>query len=437
MQVTVGPAGPLRGHVRVPGDKSISIRVVLLGAIGHGTTRVTGWLPADDPLAAVECVRRLGAEAQVSQVDDQRGWELVIHGRGLQGLVEPEDVLDCQGSGTTMRLLAGLLAGHDICVVLSGNEQLRRRPMDRVAVPLRRMGATVLGREGGRLPPLAIRGGGLRGIEYAPPVASAQVKSAVLLAGLLADGETTVHERWPTRDHTERMLAGMGAPLRIARKATTLSPPSGSLKALAMAIPGDFSSAAFLIVAGALVGGSELVLRDVGVNPTRTGLLDVLQAMGADLTLEPGSDPGPEPLADLTVRPSQLRGTHVGGDLVPRMIDEFPILAVAATQAVGETVVRDAGELRVKESNRLTAVVRELRKMGARIEERDDGFLVEGPSRLHGAVVDSHDDHRLAMALAVAGLVAEGETHIEGFECASKSFPDFARRFAELGVSWR
>jgi len=321
--------------------------------------------------------------------------------------------------------------------VLTGNAQLRGRPMDRIAVPLRRMGATVLGREGGRLPPLAIRGGGLRGIEYAPPVASAQVKSAVLLAGLLADGPTTVRERWLTRDHTERMLTAMGASLRIGKKATTLTPPSHLLEPLAMAIPGDFSSAAFFLVAGLLVPGSELVVHDVGVNPTRTGLLDVLQAMGAGIEVEPKDASAPEPLADLVARPVELHGTRIGGDLVPRMIDEFPILAVAATQAVGETVVTDAHELRVKESNRLTAIVTELRRMGARIEEREDGFVVEGPSRLHGAVVSSHDDHRLAMALAVAGMVAEGETHIEGFGCVSKSFPDFARRFAELGVSWR
>ncbi len=437
MRVTVSRCGPLRGEVRVPGDKSISIRAVLLGAIGGGTTRVTGWLPADDPLAAVECVRRLGVQVEMRWTAGDEGPELVVHGRGLGRLAEPDDVLDCRGSGTTMRLLAGLLAGHDLCAVLTGNGQLRRRPMERIAVPLRAMGATVLGREGGRLPPLAIQGGGLRGIEYAPPVASAQVKSAVLLAGLLAEGETTVREGGPTRDHTERMLAAMGADLRIGNKATILTPPARPLKPLAMAIPGDFSSAAFFVVAGLLVPGSELVVRDVGVNPTRTGLLDALQAMGTGIEVQLKEASAPEPLADLVVRPAGLRAAHLGGDLVPRMIDEFPILAVAATQAVGETVVTDAQELRVKESNRVKAIVTELRKMGARIEEREDGFVVEGPTRLQGAVVNSYDDHRLAMALAVAGLVADGETHIEGFECVSKSFPDFARRFADLGVSWR
>jgi len=433
--VTVQTAAPLRGEVRVPGDKSISVRAALLGAIGDGTTSVTGWLPADDPKAAVECVRRLGVEAQVGQRADEKGCELVVHGRGLRGLIEPQEVLDCQGSGTTLRLLAGLLAGQDLCAVLTGNEQLRQRPMARVVVPLRQMGATILGRAGGRFPPLTIQGGGLRGIEYTLPVASAQVKSALLLAGLLAEGPTTVREPGPTRDHTERMLAGMGAQIRIGNLATTLIPTPDPLKPLTMAIPGDFSSAAFFLVAGALVEGSELVLPDVGVNPTRTGLLDVLRSMGADITVETRPATGPEPLADLVVRPAPLRGARVAGDLVPRMIDEFPALAVAATQAVGETVVRDAQELRVKESNRLTAVVTELRKMGARIEELEDGFVVEGPSRLRGALVDSHGDHRLAMALAVAGLIAEGETRIEGFECVRKSFPDFALRLSDLGVS--
>jgi 3-phosphoshikimate 1-carboxyvinyltransferase len=478
-RLTISPSGPLRGRLHIPGDKSISVRAVLLGALADGSSRADHWLPADDCLAAVECVRRLGIDVEVSGAQENSpllpcssappllSTSLIVHGKGLRGLAEPADVLDCRGSGTTMRLIAGILAGRPFYSVLTGNEQLRRRPMARVAEPLRQMGATVLGRDGGRLPPLTIRGGGLHGIDYTLPVASAQVKSAILLAGLFADGPTTVREPAPTRDHTERMLRAAGvkiwddkatpSPLQKAEgrrqkaansdstilptaycllptanegagglgQVITLTPDARSLNPLSLVVPGDFSSAAFFIVAACLVPGSELVIEGVGVNPTRTGLLDALARMGAQVGLENRHESGGEPVADLVVRPAGLQAVEVSGDLVPRMIDEFPVFAVAATQAEGETVVRDAAELRVKESDRVAAVVGELRKMGAKIEERPDGFIVEGPTRLRGTRVDSQGDHRLAMALTVAGLVAEGETIVEGAECVSKSFPGF------------
>jgi len=421
----------LRGRVRVPGDKSISHRALLLGAIAEGITRVENFLPAADCMATLRCVQALGIE--VEQLDKKT---LVVHGRGLHGLQEPDDILDCAGSATTMRLLSGILAGQHFYSVLTGNASLRSRPMGRIVQPLRQMGATILGRNDDRLPPLSIRGWRLRGIDYALPVASAQVKSAILLAGLYAEGPTTVHEPGPARDHTERMLKAQGARLKVEGKSITLM-PTDKLRAMDISIPGDFSSAAFLIAAACLVPGSEVVIEGVGVNPTRIGFLDVLRAMGADIVVENRREKGGEPVADIVVRESPgfnpgLKGIEVGGDLVPRMIDEFPILAVAATQAEGETVVHDAAELRVKETDRIAATVAELRKMGARIEEKPDGFVVEGPTRLRGTHVDSHGDHRLAMSLIVAGLLAEGETIVEGIECIEDSFPGFVRVLESL-----
>ncbi|MFQ6058009.1 MAG: 3-phosphoshikimate 1-carboxyvinyltransferase [Anaerolineae bacterium] len=428
MKLVISESRGLRGQVRVPGDKSISHRALLLGAIAQGETRVRGFLPAADCLATLACVRALGIE-----VDALNATTLVVHGRGLHGLREPEEVLDCGGSGTTMRLLMGLLAGQSFTSVLTGNASLRRRPMERVAVPLRRMGAEVRTTEG--CPPLVIRGGRLRGVEYALPVASAQVKSAILLAGLYAEGETVVREPGPARDHTERMLRAMGAAVQVRGPLITLLPDPQPLSPLDITIPGDFSSAAFLLVAALLVLGSEVAIQGVGVNPTRTGLLEVLRRMGAEVVVEGGGEvngASGEPVGDLVVRTSELAGVEVGGQIIPRMIDELPILAVAATQARGLTVVRDAAELRVKETDRIGATVAELRKLGAQIEERPDGFVVQGPTLLRGTHVSSHGDHRLAMSLAVAGLIAQGETVIEGAECIGDSFPGFERVLRSL-----
>jgi len=433
--LTVRKSKGLSGRVKVPGDKSISHRALLLGALAEGTTRVRNFLPAADCLATLACARALGVE-----VERLSETELIVQGRGLHGLMEPKDVLDCAGSGTTMRLLAGILAGRPFYSVLTGNEQLRRRPMGRIAEPLRRMGATVLGRDDGRLPPLTILGGNLRGIEYKLPVASAQVKSAILLAGLYADGPTVIHEPGPARDHTERMLAAMGASIEV--QSSKFKVQSSKLSSLDVAVPGDISSAAYFIAAACLIPprwrgteGGEVIVADVGVNPTRTGFLDALKEMGADILVENPREVSGEPVADVVVRTGGLRGIEVRGDQAPRMIDEFPILAVVASQARGTTVVSDAAELRVKETDRIANIALELRKLEARIEERPDGFVVEGPTRLVGAQVNSHGDHRLAMSLAIAGLVAEGETTIEGAECIADSFPGFEEILRVLSSS--
>ncbi len=439
----IRPSGPLHGETSVPGDKSITHRAIILASLAEGETRVRGWVPAEVCLATLRCMQALGADIGHAPGTS----ELLIRGRGLHSLHEPEDVLHCAGSGTTIRLLAGLLAGQPFTSVLTGTEPLRRRPMGRVAEPLRLMGATILGRQGGKLAPLTIHGGNLRGIHYAMPVASAQVKSAILLAGLFAQGETVVREPGPSRDHTERMLAefeveveaeveakGQGRAVRLA----------GGQKLIGgrtIVVPGDFSSAAFPLVAAAIVPGSEVRLTGVGVNPTRTGLYDLLVMMGAAVHVEDERRMAKitgEPIADLAVRYSPLRATEAAGELIVRAIDEFPIFAVAATQAEGVTVVREAAELRVKESDRIAAVTAELRKMGADVTELEDGMIVRGPTRLQGAVVECHRDHRLAMALAVAGLVAAGETVVRGAEAIADSFPGFVETMQALGadVSW-
>jgi 3-phosphoshikimate 1-carboxyvinyltransferase len=422
-----GRAGRLAGRVIIPGDKSISHRAALFGALATGTTRIRGFLPANDCLSTLQIVRALGVPVIYS-------WEeVVVEGHGPDGLIEPDRPLFCGGSGTTMRLLSGILAGLPFYSMLDCNAQLRRRPMARVAEPLRRMGATILGRQGGKLAPLSIQGGGLRGIEYATPVPSAQIKSALLLAGLFAEGTTTVRESSPSRDHTERMLAAMGVPVDTGTPGA-ISVTRSALQPLTITVPGDISSAAFLLCAGAIVPGTEIRLDGVGVNPTRTGVIDVLRAMGAEIQEAAPREEHGEPVADLIVSARPLRGTGIAGALIPRLIDELPVLAVAATQAEGVTEVRDAAELRVKETDRIATVAEELGKLGARIEPLPDGFRVYGPTPLHGAAVSSHGDHRLAMALAVAGLVAEGETVIQGSACIDDSYPGFAAALAALGA---
>lgn len=466
----IRPSGPLHGETTVPGDKSITHRALMLASLAEGETRVRGWVPAEVCLATLRCMEALGADIR-EESQKKPGFsdtELLIRGRGLHGLREPADVLHCAGSGTTMRLLAGLLAGQPFTSVLTGTEPLRRRPMGRVAEPLRQMGTTILGRQDGKLAPLTIRGGNLRGIHYTLPVASAQVKSAILLAGLFAAGETVIHEPGPSRDHTERMLAEFEVEVKVEaeRQGAAVRLRGGQTLAggKTITIPGDFSSAAFPLVAAAIVPGSVVRLTGVGVNPTRTGLLDLLVAMGAGVSVgvweygrhgdketrrqgeEFPTSPRPrvpvsglgEPLAELTIHNCSLRATEAAGDLIVRAIDEFPIFAVAAAQAEGVTVVREAQELRVKESDRIASIAAELRKMGADIEERPDGMTVRGPARLRGAVVECHRDHRLAMALAVAGLVAEGETVVRGAETINDSFPGFVETMQALGadVAW-
>jgi 3-phosphoshikimate 1-carboxyvinyltransferase len=440
----IHPAGPLRGSIAVPGDKSITHRAIILSSLADGDTRVRGWVPADVCMATLCCIRALGANV-VEERDPDGTPALSIHGSGLDGLREASNVLDCSGSGTTLRLLAGLLAGQSFTGVLTGSEALRRRPMGRITEPLRQMGATILGRDGGRLAPLTIRGGGLRGIRYEPPVASAQVKSAILLAGLFAEGDTVLREPGPSRDHTERMLRSFG--VRVDSEGLVLRmagmqrlSPTGRRD---LQVPADFSSAAFPLVAALLVPDSEVRVRQVGLNPTRTGLLDLLTAMGARVGVavseseKAGQSYAGEPYGDILVLSSELRATEAAGDLIVRTIDEFPVFAVAATRAHGETVIREAQELRVKESDRIATVAGELRKMGARIDELPDGMVIQGPTRLKGAVVECHRDHRLAMALAVAGLVADGETVVHGAEAICDSFPNFAETMQALGADVR
>jgi len=448
MDQTIRPAS-VRGTVRVPGDKSVSHRALMFGALARGASQARNVADSADCRATRRIVQALGA-----RVRDLAPGELEIESPGLDGLVEPADVLDAANSGTTTRLMAGILATRPFYAVITGDASLRARPMARVTEPLARMGANFMGRDGGRLLPLSVRGGGLQAIDYTVPVASAQVKSAVLLAGLGAAGTTRVREHTPTRDHTERMLEYLGASVRRGEGIVEVDGlgPGGALRPFRLDVPGDISSAAFFLAAASLAPESELMLPGVGVNPTRTGVLDVLAAMGGAVTVTPeqervagesresGLEPvagelgesGPEPVATLLARSSRLRATTIGGALAPRLIDELPLLALAATQAHGRTVIRDAAELRVKESDRIATTTQELRRLGADVTATPDGFIVQGPTPLRGARCQSYGDHRIAMMLAVAGLVARGETVIEGAECVAVSFPGFFDALAAL-----
>jgi len=410
----------------VPGDKSISHRALMLNSIAEGEATISNLGPGADCVSTMRCLRALGAE-----VESQRGGAVRVRGRGLNGLREPEDVLDAGNSGTTVRLLTGLLAGQRFFSVLTGDSSLRSRPMKRVIDPLRTMGAQVWARREGSVLPIAVRGSRLVGIDYTLPVASAQLKSALLLAGLYANGTTVVREPQPCRDHTERMLRAQGADLEVEGGVITLR-PGRALACLDVQVPGDISSAAFWLVAAAIHPDAEIVVRDVGVNPGRTGVIDALQRMGAEIDVVPVGERAGEPVADLVARSSRLRGITVAGDLVPRLIDEIPILAVAAALAEGETRFADAAELRVKETDRIRAIATELGRLGAEVRELPDGLVVAGGRRLRGAACRSYGDHRMAMALAVAGLVARGETAIEGAEAADVSYPTFWRDLGSI-----
>ncbi len=423
----IRPVKSLQGELKVPGDKSISHRSIMLGAVAEGTTRVSGFLMGEDNLATWRAFQTMGVAIRRTGPD-----ALEITGQGLDGLQEPCDVLDCGNSGTTMRLMSGVLAGQPFFSVLTGDQYLRRRPMQRVVLPLTEMGARIWGRDGDSRAPLAVRGGGLQSIRYVSPVASAQVKSAVLLAGLWCEGETTVLEPHLSRDHSERMLASFGADLKTFPGGVTIT-GRPRLKARKVRVPGDISSAAFLLVAGLTTPGAELLIRNVGINPSRSGVIDILQQMGGQLTLQDAREESGEPVADILVKHSALKGIDIGGDLVPRAIDEFPVISVAAALAEGTTVIRDAEELRVKETDRIAAMVSELGKLGARIEARPDGMCLQGVERLSGGQVNSHGDHRIAMSLAVAALSARDAVTIADTECTETSFPGFWERLADLG----
>ncbi|HUK57202.1 MAG TPA: 3-phosphoshikimate 1-carboxyvinyltransferase [Nitrospiria bacterium] len=419
--IAVRKSRRVRGTVTVPGDKSITHRAIILGSLARGTTVVDGYLASEDCLNTVTAFRSMGISIEDIKTD---GVALRIEGKGLRGLSEPSVILDLGNSGTGLRLLTGALAGQDFFSVLTGDESLRRRPMRRVVDPLRQMGAEINGRENGNLAPLAVRGRRLIGIAYALPVASAQVKSALLLAGLLAEGRTLLTEPLSSRDHTERMFRALGIPVEIKGAQLSLTPPS-EFPGREIDVPGDFSSAAFFIVAATIVKDSELIIRHVGVNPTRTGLLDLLSEMGADIRLENRREVNGEPVADLAVRSRPLKGVPIRPESVPKTIDEFPVLCVAAACAEGETIVRGAEELRVKETDRIRTIVRELSKLGVDLKELPDGLMIRGGRKLSGTRCLSYGDHRIAMALAIAGLVAEGETVVEGTEWIETSFPGF------------
>lgn len=426
----VRPAKRLRGSITVPGDKSISHRAAMFNALADGEASIQNYLMGADCRSTLSVLSQLGVEYSF---EHEGGAEVLhIRGAGLRGLRESADVLDCGNSGTTMRLMAGILAGSPFLSVLTGDESLWSRPMARVLEPLHQMGVNVSGREGGRAP-LVIRGGLVRGVRYRLPMASAQVKSCVLLAGLFANGETIVEEPEPSRDHTERMLSAMGVDIRREGPAIQLSPPQ-RMEPLSMRVPNDTSAAAFWMVAAATHPDAELHLLGVGMNPTRTGIIDALRRMGADLDVLEERIVGGEPVADLVVRSSQLRGTTVGGEEIARLIDEAPVLAVAAAMAEGTTEIRDAAELRAKESDRISTVSSQLTVLGARIEERGDGMLIEGSARFTSGMVDSFGDHRLAMALAVAGLSAGGEVTISDAEAVDVSYPGFWDDLARVSV---
>lgn len=430
-QLLLSAGGSLRGHVTVPGDKSISHRSLLFGAIAEGTTRIEGLLPAEDPLSTAACLRTMGVT--VSPIAD--GQVVTVEGVGLDGLREPADVLDCGNSGTTMRLMLGLLAGRaGRHFVLTGDASLRSRPMRRVGAPLAQMGARIQGREDGNLAPLAVLGQTLHGSVIGTPVASAQVKSALLLAALTANGPTTVIEPAPTRDHSERMLRAFGADLEVdgdGGRFITVR-PGPSLRGQTVVVPGDISSAAFWLVAAAITPGAELTVENVGLNPSRTGILDVLAEMGARITVLNSRDVAGEPVGDLHVQHGPLRAFRIEEPMIPRLVDEIPVLAVAACCAEGVSRISGAAELRVKETDRLAVMARQLTAMGARLEEHADGLSIEGPTPLHGAEVDSETDHRVAMSLAVASLVARGDTRLGRAEAAAVSYPGFWDDLARL-----
>ena len=424
---TVRPAKRLRGTIAVPGDKSISHRAALFNALAQGEATVENFLIADDCRSTLDVLRSLGVEWEL----DEGARVLRVHGAGLHGLREPADTLDCGNSGTTMRLLSGILAGQPFFSVLSGDGSLRARPMGRIVTPLRQMGAAIDGREGGTLAPLAIRGGGLRGIRYRLPMASAQVKSAVLLAGLFAEGETLIEEPARSRDHTERMLAAMGARIAGEWPAARITAPA-ELAPLSLRVPNDISAAAFWMVAAAAHPDAEIRLTGVGVNPTRTGIIDALRAMGADISVEEERVVGGEPVADIVARSSRLEGVEAGGELIPRLLDEVPVLGVAAALARGRTVIRDAQELAVKESDRVATTASQLAALGAHVTPTADGMIIDGGGGLRGGDVESFGDHRLAMALAIAGLAGAGDVRIAGADAVSVSYPSFWQHLDEL-----
>ncbi|MCM1170897.1 MAG: 3-phosphoshikimate 1-carboxyvinyltransferase [Clostridium sp.] len=412
-------AGGLSGEIIVPGDKSISHRSIMLGSLAKGNTEVTGFLQGADCLSTIDCFRKMGVE-----ITNNGDGIVVITGRGLRGLLPSDDTLDVGNSGTTTRLMSGILAAQSFSSRVNGDASIQKRPMKRIITPLLQMGADIKSENGNDCAPLVINGRQLKGISYASPVASAQVKSAILFAGLYAEGETTVTEPALSRNHTELMLEEFGVGIKTEGKSVTVT-PARELFARKITVPGDISSAAYFMVAAAITPNSCVTVKNVGINPTRDGMIQVMKMMGADITVEKTSADIGEPTADITVRTSELKGCVIGGDIIPTLIDEIPAIAILACFAEGETIIKDAGELKVKESNRIDVMVSNLSAMGADIEATEDGMIIKGGKALHGAKVDSRLDHRIAMSFAVAALNADGETDILGSECVDISYPGF------------
>lgn len=411
---------PLKGEITVPGDKSISHRGIMLGALANGTTSITNFLKGADCLSTISCFQKMGIEIEETES------EILVHGKGLHGLSAPKEILDAGNSGTTTRLISGILAGQNFSCDLTGDASIQKRPMKRIMTPLSMMGADITSVHNNGCAPLHIKGAPLKGISYQSPVASAQVKSCVLFAGLYADGKTSVTEPFLSRNHSELMLSSFGASVQTCGTTATIE-PEPVLTAQKVEVPGDISSAAFFIAAGLLIPGSELLIKNVGINPTRDGILRVCKQMGANLELLNTRTQCGEPVADILVKHSELNGTVIEGDLIPTLIDELPVIAVMAACANGETIIRNAEELKVKESNRLEIIVHHLSEMGCDITGTEDGMIIRGGKPLHGAVLDSHLDHRIAMSFAVAGLVADGETEITNTDCVNISYPGFYR----------
>jgi 3-phosphoshikimate 1-carboxyvinyltransferase len=439
MKAIIHKANSLKGELTPPPDKSITHRAIMFASLADGKSIIRNPLMAEDPMSTMNAMRALGAdiEQQTFELQNFRTSELVIHSRGLQGLKEPFDVINCGNSGTTARLLSGILAGNSFFSVLTGDDSLKQRPMARVIDPLRQMGAVIFARQDDKYLPMAIKGGNLRPIRYEMPVASAQVKSCLILAALYAERITEIIEPQRSRDHTERMLRAMGARIDVVGLKIMVHGFKGSiiqrLRPLDITIPGDFSSAAFFIVAALIVPNSEILIKNIIMNPTRTGLLEVIKEMAGDVKIENIRDVSGEPVGDVYVKStSGLKAVKIGKEIMPSMIDEFPILSVLATQAEGITEIRGAEELRVKESDRIRAMATELRKLGVELEEYPDGIAIKGRCSLKGASVESYNDHRIAMSLTIAGLVAEGETIINNPQCVDISFPDFYKEIERL-----
>lgn len=425
MQINITKAAGLKGTIHIPGDKSISHRAIMFGALANGTTEITNFLKGADCLSTIDCFRKMGIQIE------NEALAVRVHGRGLDGLNMPSEILDTGNSGTTTRILSGILAGQSFECTLSGDESIQSRPMERVMNPLKLMGANISSLKNNGCAPIRITGSPLKGIDYISPVASAQVKSAILMAGLYAEGKTSVTETYLTRNHTELMLQQFGGSIKTTNTTAVVS-PRPELEAQHIDVPGDISSAGYFIAAGLIIPDSEIVIKNVGINPTRDGIIRAVQQMGGNITLENLNTSNAEKTADIVVRSSQLKGITIEGETVPTLIDELPILAVIACFAEGTTIIKDAAELKVKESNRIDVMVKNLTAMHAVVQGTEDGMIIEGGHPLSGAVIDSHLDHRIAMSFSIAGMAADGTTTIQDSDCVQISYPAFYQTLEAL-----